>query len=314
MRHSNKLKHIKSLNGFTVLAIAALFILGTPSCKNKQTSEEKLRQLELSENKLQDTSKIIYLSHDREKQNLYIMNEDGSEQRQLTNTGFSVQWPSWSPDGKYIVFNSYDDGYFGIYIIDDNGENMRKLSLDVEVPDIPCWSDDSKKIAFMAERSEGIQITDLNGNIMTSVGGDGVGAAYQRWSPAGSLMAFESGRDGNAEVYSIDAISGEGLKRLTENDVADEWPNFSWDGSMIAWARGVEGNMNVWVMNSDGSGQRQLTKEILAGDGHASFSPDGSRLVFTSWSGENPSIYTIKLDGSGLQKIAEGSNPCWSPF
>jgi TolB protein len=304
---------INKFSGYAFMAIVCVVLLGT-SCKNKQANEAKLQQLEQAGNIVQDTSKIIYLSRDGEKQNLYIMNADGSGKKQLTDPGFSVQWPTWSPDGKSIVFNSYDEGSFGIYIIDRSGRNVRKLGLDVEMPDIPCWSDDSKKIAFMAERSQGIQIADLDGNIRGSVGGEGVGAAYQRWSPAGTLLAFESGRDGNAEVYTMDAVSGEGLKRLTENDVSDEWPNFSWDGAKIAWARGLEGDMNVWIMNHDGSGQRQLTKDMLAGDGHASFSPDGSRLVFTSWSGKDPAIYTIKLDGSELKKIAGGSNPCWSPF
>jgi len=276
--------------------------------------EVKAQQTGQSERADRNTSKIIYLSREGEKQNLCIMNTDGSGKKQLADPGFSVQWPCWSPDGNSIVFNSYDEGFFGIYIINSSGENLRKLDLDIEVPDIPCWSDDSKKIAFMAERSQGIQIADLDGNIRGAVGGEGIGAAYQRWSPTGTLLAFESGRDGNAEVYTMDAVSGEGLKRLTENDVSDEWPNFSWDGSEIAWARGVEGDMNVWIMNSDGSGQRQLTRDVLAGDGHASFSPDGSRIVFTSWSGKDPAIYTIKVDGSELKKIANGSNPCWSPF
>lgn len=261
-----------------------------------------------------DTSKIIFLKEDEGKQDLWIMNPDGKEEQQLTDLEFSVFWPDWSPDGENVVFTSYDEGYFGLYIIHKSGKNLRKLDLDVDMPDIPCWSDDSKSIAFMANRADGIQITDMKGKIIRSVAGGDIGGAYQKWSPAGPLLIFESGRDGNPELYSINAVTGEELKRLTDNNQADEWPSFSKDGATIAWSHGGEGAMYTWVMEADGSNQRILTQEVTGGDGFASFSPDGTHLLFTSWSEEEPVIYMVKLDGTDLRKITEGSNPCWSPY
>ena len=128
-------------------------------------------------------------------------------------------------------------------------------------------------------------------------------------------LVFESGRDGNPEIYTINPVTGKGLKRLTNNKMLDEWPSFSKDGSLIAWVRGVEGDKNIWVMNKDGRYPRQISYDINIGDGFPSFSPDGSELLFQSNSEEEPaSINIINLDGSDLRKIGEGFFPNWSPF
>lgn len=276
------------------------------------TRKEFFKEMEWALSK----SKIIFLAGSGEHRDLFVMNEDGSEKKQLTNLEFSVEWPSWSPDGKSIMFISYDENFQGLYTIDKWGKNLRKVNIDVEVTDTPCWSNDSKKIAFTAEGKEGrsIKIVDINGANVRTIAGNGVNGGYQSWSPVESLIVFESGRDGDPEIYTINADTGKELTRLTNNEKLDEWPCFSRDGSMIVWSHGIEGNKDLWVMNADGSNKRRLTQNIALGDAFSSFSPDGSRVAFTSGSeGQPPSIYVIYLDGSGLKKIAEGSSPNWSP-
>lgn len=260
-----------------------------------------------------EQSKVIFLLEEDGKQDLWSMNADGSERQQTTNFKFSVQWPDLSKDGKKIVFSCYDKGFEGIYVINSNGKNLKKINLNVEMVDIPCWSNDGAYIAFMAERNEGIQIADLEGNVIKSVAGDGVNGAYQRWSPTEQKLVLESGRDGNSEVYIINAGDDSDLLRLTTDDQLDEWPNFSQDGKMISWSHGTEGDMHTWVMNVDGSNPRVLTEEVTSGDGFASFSSDGSKVFFTCWSEKKPSIYVVNTDGSGLKKIVNGSHPICMP-
>ena len=151
------------------------------------------------------SSRIVYLAGTGEHRDLFIMNEDGSDKKQLTKTEFSPEWPSWSPDGKHIMFVTYDEAYLGLYITDNFGENIRKVSVDAEMTDLPCWSHDSKRIAFMAEGEEGIKIADTEGLILRTVAGKEIRGAYPHWSPVEARLVFESGRDGNPEIYTINA-------------------------------------------------------------------------------------------------------------
>jgi TolB protein len=232
----------------------------------------------------------------------------------LLKTDFEPQWPRWSPDGKEILFNTYDEEYVGVYSLNVIDDSLKKIKISPSA-ELPCWSSDGRNIAFMSEDEIGIVISSLDGNVLRIIAGEGINGAYQNWSPVGNQLVFESGRDGNPEIYTINAVTGKGLKRLTNNKMLDEWPSFSKDGSLIAWVRGVEGDKNIWVMNKDGSNPRQLSQNINIGDGFPSFSPDGSELLFQSNSEEEPaSINIINLDGSDLRKIGEGFFPNWSPF
>ena len=91
------------------------------------------------------------------------------------------------------------------------------------------------------------------------------------WSPDGSRIAFMSDRDGNFEIYVMNA-DGSGPTRLTKNPESDAYPVWSADGSRIAFQSERDGNYEVYVMNADGSRQTNLT-DNPAGDGNPTWSP-----------------------------------------
>jgi len=72
---------------------------------------------------------------------------------------------------------------------------------------------------------------DINGVYLRTIAGEGINGGYQSWSPVGPLLVFESGKDGNPEIYTLNADNGENLTRLTNNEKIDEWPCFSKDGA-----------------------------------------------------------------------------------
>ena len=78
------------------------------------------------------------------------------------------------------------------------------------------------------------------------------------WSHDGSKIAFTSDRDGNREIYVMNA-DGSGQKRLTTNPGIDENPSWSPDGTEIAFDSNRDGNLEIYAMNADGSDQRLLT-------------------------------------------------------
>ncbi len=71
-------------------------------------------------------------------------------------------------------------------------------------------------------------------------------------------IAFFSDRDGNNEVYTMNA-DGTGQMRLTNNAASDVVPIWSADGLKIAFTSTRDGNNEIYVMNADGSGQTRLT-------------------------------------------------------
>ena len=135
------------------------------------------------------------------------------------------------------------------------------------------------------------------------------------WSPDGRRIAFGSDRDGNREIYVMNA-DGSGVTRLTDNDAIDSGPAWSPDGRRIAFSSTRDGSFEVYVMNADGSGVTRLTDND-AFDWHPAWSPDGRHIAFDSDRDGNWEIYVMNADGSGVTRLtyngaADGS-PAWSP-
>ena len=93
--------------------------------------------------------------------------------------------------------------------------------------------------------------------------------------PLGDMIAFESDRDGNFEIYVMNA-DGTGQTRLTDHPAADRYPAWSPDGAMIAFTSTRDGNDEIYVMNADGTGQARLTNSPVS-DSRPSWSPTGPR-------------------------------------
>ena len=134
-------------------------------------------------------------------------------------------------------------------------------------------------------------------------------------APAGGRIAFQSDRDGNAEIYAMNA-DGSGLNRLTHNSASDWLPEWSPDGGRIAFTSNRDGNNEIYAMNADGSGQTRLTVNG-ANDEDPTWSPDGRRIAFRSDRDGNAEIYAMNADGSGLNRLTVNGAwdwwPAWSP-
>ena len=83
------------------------------------------------------------------------------------------------------------------------------------------------------------------------------------WSPDGKRIAFVSDRDGNFEIYVMNA-DGSRQTRLTSNSATDRNPAWSRDGRQIIFQSKRDGNEEIYLMNADGSRQTRLTDN--AGD------------------------------------------------
>ncbi len=143
----------------------------------------------------------------------------------------------------------------------------------------------------------------------------GAGPATAAFPGANGKVAFESHRDGNAEVYVMNA-DGSGQTNLSNNAAGDAEPAWSPDGQKLAFASFRDGNYEIYVMNADGSGQTNLSNNA-AGDLLPAWSPDGQKLAFTSSRDGNDEIYVMNADGSGPTRLTNNAEfdltPAWSP-
>ncbi|MBI5293034.1 MAG: PD40 domain-containing protein [Chloroflexi bacterium] len=131
----------------------------------------------------------------------------------------------------------------------------------------------------------------------------------------GGRIAFTSNRDGNREIYVMNA-DGLDPTRLTYNQAGDSDPAWSPDGARIAFSSERDGNWEIYVMNADGSDQTNLTNNSAA-DVPPAWSPDGARIAFYSYRDGNAEIYVMNADGSNQTRLTNNSAndyaPAWSP-
>ena len=98
------------------------------------------------------------------------------------------------------------------------------------------------------------------------------------WSPDGQKLAFVSRRDGNSEIYVMNA-DGSAQENLTRQPASDSHPSWSRDGRQILFVSRRDGNAEIYVMNVDGSGLRNLTR-TPSDDLDPAWSPDGRAIAF----------------------------------
>ena len=122
-----------------------------------------------------------------------------------------------------------------------------------------------------------------------------MGVATRVASPGAALppLAVVSARDGNREIYRVDA-DGNNLARLTIDPASDESPAWSPDGSQIVFESDRDGTSRIHAMRADGSGVRLLTPSAK-GFGPA-WSPDGSSVAFGTLGAPQAAVGVLNLD------------------
>ena len=133
-------------------------------------------------------------------------------------------------------------------------------------------------------------------------------------------IAFTSTRDGNPEIYVMDA-DGEKQIRLTRHPEEDKMPSWSPDGKKIAFVSMRNSSRNqIYVMDSIGENIRRITEGAF--DLNPVWSPDGGKIAFSVLGDANSFIVATNTDGSDRKRLPGealdgvpvlNSYPAWSP-
>ncbi|MGB3797192.1 MAG: amidohydrolase, partial [Alteraurantiacibacter sp.] len=237
-----------------------------------------------------DGSRIAFTSDRGGGDNIWIMNADGSDMRQLTDESFRLlNQPTWSPDGQYIaakkhfttgrslgtgeVWLYHVSGGGGIALVERANEQLQKeLGEPTYAPDGSAiyytrnitpgntfvYAQDSNSDLFNIERY------DLEtGEVTTAISGLG-GAVRPAPSPDGNMIAFVRRENTRSKLYVKDLQTGQ--ERMIyadlDQDVQETWavtgvyPNMDWtpdSRSIVFWAGG-----QIRRVNADGTGAAQI--------------------------------------------------------
>ena len=283
---------------------------------------------------------------------IFVVNRDGSGNRQLTRSSDDDREPSWSPDGGRIAFTRRGRS---LHIVSPRGGAPRRLFGPKESAlSQPRWIG-RDRLAF--GYGQAVYETTVPAGQARQLFGGGVPHASPAWSPDGWRVAFSMGDD----VYTVtpggDPIrvkasgpdpswSPDGEKIATTNAEVDGvtvytladgsretilWdegagdpskccPAWAPDLGRIAYANGVESPPGRLAIFRFGLRGVYLGHEVSTGWSHlrwGSWSPDGERIVFASPSPApslSISLFVINADGSGKRRIARNAaQPAWSP-
>lgn len=206
---------------------------------------------------------------------VYIAHLDGTEKIQVTKDPTIHLFPSWSPDGQSVLYSTY--GY--------------------------------------REKTPGLYFFNLfTGKDTKLLSGGGLNLGG-RWSPKGDSVAMSLERQGNVDIYLLDA-AGKIVRRLTEDAGIDVSPAWSPDGDRLAFVSSRSGSPQIYILELASGKAKRLT---YSGGYNTSpaWSPTGDKIAYIGRAGGRFQIFTIGVQGGDPLQLTssagDNEDPSWSP-
>ena len=159
---------------------------------------------------------IAFIRIDGDRTAYLAINADGTNERLLAETDVlysRLSSAAWSPDGSQLVLQLAQDGETNLFLVNTDGSGQEVLSEDAELF-VPSWAPDGARILIQAGLAPAPRLFSVpsDGTDQLELTED---ARLASWSPDASQIAFVSERDGNSEVYVMNA-AGTGAGWLVE--------------------------------------------------------------------------------------------------
>ncbi len=321
-----------------------------------------------------DGNKIVYsvgyysVPENKSNREIFVMNADGSDNRQITQTPFSENEAKWIKNGAKIAFLSSENGTSQLWEMNPDGTERRQLSnYDGNIEGF-SFSPDEKKVLFIAQvktvpstkdkypdldKTTGIIVTDLMYKhwdewvttaphpFVADFDGDKVanpidimeGEPYESpmkpfggieqlaWNTTSDKVAYTSrkkvGKDyalsTNSDIYVYD-LNTKQTVNISEGMMGyDTNPQYSPDGKSIAWLSmerdGYESDQNrLIVMNLESGEKKFVSKDFDSSVNEFCWSADSNNIYFTGvWHGEIQ-IYAADVQTCTFRAITSGMN------
>jgi TolB protein len=266
-------------------------------------------------------SQIYFVSDRSGHKEIWVMDYDGSNQRQLTHLNSISISPRISPDGDRLAFSSLVKTGWDIMMYSMDLNRMVSFPHYGGTNLSPAWSADGTKLAFSSSHGGDTEIyvadsSGANSRRLTSLKGPDVSPVWNRKTNA--QIAFVSGRTGLPQIYTMEA-DGTNQQRITDQGYAVS-PSWGPNGQFLtlSWVRkygpGEPGARDIYLMDIASKQWVQLTHDGGRNDS-PSWSPDGRHIVFESSRSGKEEVWMMLADGSKLQQLTftgRNTQPNWS--
>lgn len=251
---------------------------------------------------------------------IYLINEDGSGERRLTQDDRIESAASWSPDGKAVAFYSsgIESGQVDLRIVDvASGKSITVIGNGKDKgPVQPAWSGDGRRLAFIGNDEEGksqVWVVNRDGSDLREVSSkfSSRSKAWASLSPDGKQVAYIADMRGAFHLIVTDLESGQS-KNLTDDIMAShESPRWSPDGKQIAFASTrddeLRSHSDIFTMNADGTAVRNLTRN--SGENFApQWVKDGKHILFTSLRSGTSQLFEVDMATGKTLRVTKSSS------
>ena len=273
-------------------------------------------------------TRVIYISgtgpRNRRIKRLAIMDQDGANNRFLSDGSWLVLTPRFHPTRDEIAFMSYANNRPRVYIFDLGSGRQRMLGEWRGMTFAPRFSPDGSKVILSETRGSGsnIYVVDLDGGRETQLTNSGAIDTSPCYSPDGSQIVFNSDRGGDQQLYLMNA-DGSNVRRISFGAGRYATPVWSPRGDLIAYTRLGGDSWGIGVMHPDGTGERILSQGFAV-EG-PTFCPNGRVIMFWRETpardsrGNGYSARLVSVDITGFnERVAttptDATDPAWSPL
>ncbi|WP_298903417.1 DUF5050 domain-containing protein [uncultured Psychroserpens sp.] len=261
-----------------------------------------------------DGSTIVYVSNVDGINQIFTMNTNGSNKKQLTYLQHSCYYPFFSPDASKIVFMSLAGEHTIICLIDKDGSNYKALSTEKDMTSDPNWSPDGSQLIFSSAKggNNNIYVMDVTGKNWKQLTHHEASDQTPSISPDGKHIVFVSNRDGNNELYIMNS-DGTNVKRLTTDPRSDRVPRWSPDSEKIIWysrepskvagsAKKSWSGAEIYEIQKNGSNRKQITHNSYRDQG-PNYVPGKNRVIFTSKRTGTYQLFDFNLETSEVTQL-----------
>jgi TolB protein len=272
-------------------------------------------------------TRIVYVSEtgpaEKRIKRLAIMDQDGANNRVLTDGRALVLTPRFSPTAQEITYLSYGSGAPRVYLFNIDTGQQELVGDFPGMTFAPRFSPDGNRVV-LSRAENGVSnlfMLDLRTRRATRLTDTQAIDTSPCFSPDGSKIAFNSDRGGSQQLYMMNA-DGSGVKRISFGSGKYGTPVWSPRGDLIAFTKIDGGSFYIGVMRPDGSGERLLTRDFLV-EG-PTWAPNGRVLMYYRQSpsdsrghGGSTRLFSIDLTGSNQREVVtpqDASDPAWSPL